>query len=175
MKPVSIIFINGTSSSGKTTIARELQKRIPEPFCYYASDQLADQGFRSRKAYVQAPSERERFFDGFHRSIVAFGEAGNDLIVEHIVEEQTWADDLVRLLSPFDVFWVGVHAPVEELERREEARGDRRPGEARFHLKTHRYMRYDLEVDSTQPLGLVLEQIISAWRARENNGGFSLG
>jgi chloramphenicol 3-O phosphotransferase len=166
VKPSRIIFVNGTSSSGKTTIARELQKRIPEPFCYYASDQLADQGFRSRKEFTRAPSERERFFDGFHRSIAAFSEAGNDLIIEHIVEEQSWADDLVRLLSPFDVFWVGVHAPVEELDRREEARGNRRPGEARFHLKTHRYVRYDVEVDSTQLLDSVLERIILAWRAR---------
>jgi chloramphenicol 3-O phosphotransferase len=166
MKPSRIIFINGTSSSGKTTIARELQKRLPEPFCYYASDQLADQGFRSRKAFAGAPSERERFFDGLHRSIVAFCEAGNDLIVEHIVEEKSWAEDLIRLLSPFDVFWVGVHAPVEELDRREQARGNRRPGEARFHLKTHRYVQYDIEVDSTEPLDSVLERIISAWRAR---------
>jgi chloramphenicol 3-O-phosphotransferase len=90
----------------------------------------------------------------------------NDLIIEHIVEEQSWADDLIRLLSPFDVFWVGVHAPVEELDRREEARGNRRPGEARFHLKAHRYVQYDVEVDSTQPLDSVLERIILAWRAR---------
>jgi chloramphenicol 3-O phosphotransferase len=169
MQRSRIIFINGTSSSGKTTIARELQKRILEPFCYYASDQLADQGFRPRTGLASPPSERQRFFDGFHRSIAAFGEAGNDLIVEHIVEEQSWADDLTRLLSPFDVFWVGVHAPVEELDRREEARGDRRPGEARFHLKTHLYLRYDLGVDSTRPLDSVLEQILSAWRARRDD------
>jgi chloramphenicol 3-O phosphotransferase len=166
MRRSRIIFINGTSSSGKTFVARELQKRIPEPFCYYASDQLADQGFRSSKEFASAPSERERFFDGFHRSIAAFAEAGNDLIIDHIVEEPSWADDLVRLLSPFEVFWVGVHAPVEELDRREEARGNRQPGEARFHLKTHGYVRYDLQVDSTLPLDAVLEQIIMAWHAR---------
>ncbi len=50
-----IILLNGTSSAGKTTLARALQPGLGEPFCYYASDQLADAGFRSR-----SPPERRR-------------------------------------------------------------------------------------------------------------------
>ena len=164
-----IIVLNGTSSAGKTTLANLLRERLDEPFCLYASDQLADAGFRPTRndgGDTQAPRERDRFFDGFHRSIAAFAQAGNDLIVEHIVEEASWAEDLARLLRPFDVFWVGVHAPIEELERRERARGDRQVGEAAYHLKTHDFVRYDLEVHTTRPLAEVVEVIADRWHAR---------
>lgn len=40
-----IIFLNGTSSSGKSTIARALREKLPS-FSYFASDQLAEAGFR---------------------------------------------------------------------------------------------------------------------------------
>ena len=160
-----IILINGTSSAGKSTLAKALQSALDEPFCYYASDQLADAGFRSRREHQQrqSPTERERFFDGFHRSIPAFAIAGNNLIVEHIVEEQSWADDLRPLLAPFHPYWVGVHAPLNELIRREQARGDRTIGESLYHLKTHSFCRYDIEVDSTLPLADQVEQLRSGW------------
>lgn len=162
-----IILLNGTSSAGKSTLAGALRAALPEPFCYYASDQLADAGFRTIKRDARrAGHERARFFDGFHRSIRAFAEAGNDMIVEHIVEEASWAEALRELLAPLDVFWIGVHAPLAELERREQARGDRSIGEAKFHLKTHDYCRYDLEVDTSEAEELVVARIIEAWRKR---------
>lgn len=161
-----IILLNGTSSSGKTTLAKALRGALSEPFCYYASDQLADAGFRTVKPHARRGGERNRFFDGFHRSIQAFAEAGNDLLVEHIVEEKSWEQDLRRLLANFDVFWVGVHASLDLLERRERDRGDRTIGEARFHLKTHDHCRYDIEVNSGDPVEQVTSNIADAWRIR---------
>lgn len=165
-----IIFLNGTSSAGKSTLARALRETLPEPFCYYASDQLADAGFRvlKRGMHPGIRGERNRFFNGFHRSIAAFGEAGNDLIVEHIVEEKSWAEDLRTRTAHLDVFWVGVHAPIEDLERRERERGDRTIGEPRFHLKTHDYCTYDLEVDTRDPTGEVAARIVAAWLTRQS-------
>ncbi|MFI0849518.1 chloramphenicol phosphotransferase CPT family protein [Mesorhizobium sp. IMUNJ23232] len=171
MKPTEagrIIFLNGTSSAGKSTLAKALREALSEPFCYYASDQLADAGFRTirRARHGGAPGEREKFFDGFHRSIATFAEAGNDLIVEHIVESQAWANQLNTLLAHLDVFWVGVHAPMDELERRELERGDRSIGEARYHLKTHGFCRYDLEVDTTEPVDELAARLAKAWLLR---------
>jgi len=161
--PGKIVILNGASSAGKTTLARALQANLGEPFCFYASDQLADSGFRSRSPAQHPPTERDRFFNGFHRSIAAFASAGNNLIVEHIVEEQQWAEDLRTLLTPFHVLWVGVHAPPEELSRRERERSDRASGEALFHLKTHGYCRYHVEVDSTLSLPDQVQQVQTAW------------
>jgi chloramphenicol 3-O phosphotransferase len=41
-----IIILNGTSSAGKSTLAKALRPTLEPQFCYYASDQLADAGFR---------------------------------------------------------------------------------------------------------------------------------
>ncbi|URK87354.1 chloramphenicol phosphotransferase CPT family protein [Rhizobium sp. RCAM05350] len=169
MEKGRIIFLNGTSSSGKTTLATALREALEEPFCYYASDQLADAGFRTVKRRIRhspASGERGRFFDGFHRSIAAFAEAGNDLIVRHIVEEQSWADQLKNLFADLDVFWIGVHAPVDEVDRRERERGNRQIGEARYHLKTHSFCRYDLEVDTSEPIDQLVDRIMTAWNRR---------
>lgn len=165
MQPGRIIILNGTSSAGKSTLAKALRTAIGEPFCYYASDQLADAGFRADKRLAPR-DERARFFDGFHRSIGAFAEAGNDLLIEHIVEEAAWWSQLQTILRPFDVFWVGVHAPLAEIERRERERGNRSIGEAAYHLKTHDYCSYDVEVDTTLPQEEVLSTILEGWRNR---------
>ncbi|MGI4733936.1 MAG: chloramphenicol phosphotransferase CPT family protein [Janthinobacterium lividum] len=168
-----IIILNGTSSAGKSTLAHALRPRLPLPFCYYASDQLAEAGFRPlASTLVGEPAywaSRAQFFAGFHRSIAAFANAGNHLLVDHIVETAQWATELSALLAPFDVFWVGVHAPLAELTRREQLRGDRTLGEAQFHLPTHTFCHYDVEVDSTQPLATTIAQITSAWATWASN------
>lgn len=169
MQSGRIIFLNGTSSAGKSTLATAIRATLPEPFSYFASDQLAEAGFRPAKDKVRgfgAWGERDRFFDGFHRSIAAFADAGNDLIVEHIVEQKSWADQIRHLTAHLDVFWVGVHAPIEEIERREQERGDRSIGEARYHLKTHDYCSYDVEVDTSEPRDRIVTRIVEAWRQR---------
>ncbi len=127
--PGRIILLNGTSSAGKTTLAHALRPALPRNFHHYASDQLADAGFRPLDV-DERWKWREAFFHGFHQSIAAFASAGLDLLVEHIVEQQSWADELRPMLAPYDTFWVGVHASTDELKRREAAHGDRQPGEA---------------------------------------------
>lgn len=160
-----IFILNGTSSAGKTTLARALRPKLPVTFCYYASDQLADEGFRPVEPAARAAG-REMFFDGFHRSIPAMASAGLDLLVEHIVEEQKWANELAASLAGLDVFWIGVHAPADVMTAREVARGNRMIGEAAYHLKTHGFCRYDLEVDTTRPVDELTSHIAIAWNER---------
>ncbi len=60
------------------------------------------------------------------------------------------AQDYRALLSPFDVRFVGLFAPLDVLEARERARGDREIGLARWQYeRVHRDMIYDLEIDAT--------------------------
>jgi chloramphenicol 3-O phosphotransferase len=74
---------------------------------------------------------------------------------------------LAELLGPFDVFFVGIHCPLEELERRERARSDRPPGDARRDFETiHRHAIYDLEIDAMRPPVDNVATIIAAWRRR---------
>jgi chloramphenicol 3-O phosphotransferase len=161
-----IIILNGTSSAGKTTLARALRPQLPTSFCYYSSDQLADAKFRPIDPTARLAG-REQFFVGFHRTIPALASAGLDLLVEHIVEEQHWAEDLANLLKGFDVFWVGVHASVDLITEREKQRGERTIGEALYHLRTHEFCRYGVEVDTAQPAPDVTAAIVQAWKTRQ--------
>ena len=54
------------------------------------------------------------------------------------------------LLADFEVFWVGVYAPLDVLEARERQRGDRLIGLARWQYdRVHEGMNYDLEIDTS--------------------------
>lgn len=162
-----IILLNGTSSAGKSTLAAALRPLLPDTFCYYASDQLADKGFRPIDLDARWQG-RNAFFAGFHRSIAAFASAGLDLLVEHVIEQASWANQLEALLQPFDLFRVGVRVPLDVLEQRERMRGDRVLGEAREHMATHGHCTYDLEVENVGPPTVVAGQVVRAWECRRN-------
>ena len=103
----------------------------------------------------------------------ALATAGNNLIVEHIVETSAWMHRLLHLLDQIDVFFVGVHCPLPELERRESERGNRRIGEAQADYKiVHTFGIYDFEVLSTLPLDENVNALISAWKTRQRPSAF---
>jgi len=174
-----ILLLNGASSAGKSTLARALQSRLPQPFWHWSIDHLLAAGVLPRDRIAAGEFDwktmRPAFFDGFHRTIPALAAAGNDLLVEHIVESADAMRSLVVLLAPFDVFYVGVRCPLPELERRELERGDRRIGSAREDdASTHGLGEYDVEVDSTlaTPDELAAD-VLRAWRARRAPGAFA--
>ena len=172
-----IILINGASSSGKSTLARELQQTLPLPFWHFSFDHLRDSNAlpmaRIRSGEIDWPTMRPAVFDGFHRCLPALAKTGNNLIVEHIIENEMWLSDLVELLTGLDVFFVGVHCPLPELERRERERGNRRTGEARTDYQTvHSFTEYDLEVNSMQPNQTNVDTLVDAWKSRHPPSAF---
>lgn len=175
--PGRIILLNGASSSGKSSLARAVQARIEEPFWHISIDHLRDSGVlptaRIRSGEFPWSAMRDAFFEGFEQSLAAYVSRGNNLIVEHIMESRAWLLRLVRLLAGQDVFFVGLHCDLAELERREIARGDRRIGDARrdFH-QIHSYCRYDAELDSAVPPEANADRLIAAWRARTTPSAF---
>ena len=110
-----IIFLHGASSSGKSTLARALQAKIELPFWHISIDHLRDAGVlpseRFRRGDFDWPALRPAFFEGFHRSLAAYAGAGNNLILEHILDDERWLPGLQSLFSPFDVYFIGVHCP----------------------------------------------------------------
>jgi chloramphenicol 3-O phosphotransferase len=168
-QPGRVILLNGASSSGKSSIARELQRQLRTPFLHLSIDHLRDSGVlpleRFRSGEFAWADARENFFIGFERAVAVFAGAGNDLIADYIVESREWMDRLQATLSGCAVFFVGVHCPLEELERREAARGDRPLGDARGDFLTvHEHCTYDLEVDATLAPELNAAKIIEAMR-----------
>lgn len=177
-EPARIIFLHGASSSGKSTIARGIQARIELPFWHISIDHLRDSGVlpmaRFNSGEFDWKAAREAFFDGFHQSLVAYAAAGNNLIIEHILDTEGWLDDLVRLFRPFDVFFVGVHCPLPLLIERETARGDRQAGSAEQDFHTiHVGKSYDFEVSSTDDPVENVESVIARWRVRTGPSVFA--
>jgi chloramphenicol 3-O phosphotransferase len=170
--PGKIIILNGPSSSGKTTLARVLQKQIDIPFIRFSFDLFLD-----HKAF---PSEqikngtfswdlmRPSVFKGIHQCLPALATAGNNIIFDHIIETKAWLQHLISLISELDVFFVGLHCSLPELERREIRRGDRRQGEAHLDFQTvHSITSYDLELNSENVLEDNVASLIAAWKVRK--------
>lgn len=175
-----MILLNGASSSGKSSLARAIQARIDRPFWHISIDHLRDSGVlpsaRIKSGEFDWRAMREPFFIGFEQSLRVYLQAGNNLIVEHIMESEAWLQRLVDILSGQDVFFVGVHCDLAELERRELARGDRTIGDARrdFH-RIHDYCRYDLKVDGMRPADENADLVIAAWHDRGTPSAFARG
>jgi chloramphenicol 3-O phosphotransferase len=172
-----IILVNGASSSGKSTLCRALQARLDDPFWHYSIDHFRGSGVlpweRIDKGDFLWPDMRAAFFEGFHRCLPALAQAGNNLLVEHIVETRAWMSRLVELLEPFDVFFVGLHCPLSELDARERRRGDRRSGEARQDFAVvHTFGAYDIDLDSTRELEDNVRAVLDAWKARTRPSAF---
>jgi chloramphenicol 3-O phosphotransferase len=164
-----IIFLNGTSSSGKSTLARALQKQLDGPYLHAGIDQFI---FMLPGAYLNPPLWREVYayhyrddgsftiqtgplghllMTGMHRSAAALAESGFDVILDHVLLDARWLDECVRLFAPFEVWFVGVRCPLDVLEQRERDRKDRTLGQARAQFDVvHAGKSYDVEVDTSQ-------------------------
>jgi chloramphenicol 3-O phosphotransferase len=158
--PGKIIILNGTSSSGKTSIVRALQEILDEPFLdagidkfiwmlprRYLDQPLWDQVLGRA---TEAGPVGHRLMSGMHQTIAALSRAGNNVVADHVLVERQWLEECARLFSELPALFVGVRCPLAVLEQREAARKDRTLGQARaqFHL-VHAHGIYDLEVDTS--------------------------
>lgn len=146
-----ILFLNGTSSAGKTSIAKAFQRLHAEP-CLYASvdafifmfaDHVrADDALRTRAL--------PPVISAFHRSLPSLADCGFPVIVDHVLESPRWAEECAGVLSGYRAYFVGVHCPLDVLEERERKRGDRQIGFARWQFdRVHRHGDYDFTIDSS--------------------------
>ncbi|MEU5400272.1 AAA family ATPase [Streptomyces sp. NPDC005963] len=147
--PGLVIFLNGTSSSGKSSIARALAAQLDDPCFHLPVDAFHAMRSQPELAPDRLPDVLRRTWLGYHRAVAGMAAAGNTVIVDHVLSEPWRLWDCVALFRPQDVVLVGVHCPLPELERRERARGDRPPGlAARQYTRVHAHGLYDLECDT---------------------------
>lgn len=116
-----------------------------------------------------APSWIPEYGDEFHDIMrlahewwAAMSRDGVDMIIDHVVVDATIRAQARELLV--DAFWVGVTCDVDELVRREAARGDRYLGFASgTSAVAHQGMDYHLVVDTTAtPPDVLAHQIHDA-------------
>jgi chloramphenicol 3-O phosphotransferase len=145
--------LNGVSSSGKSSIAKQLLAVLDRPFFHMSVD--AFNGMRAKERAAElGPAEFDavlaRTRAGFHRAVAGMAAAGNDLVVDHVLSERWRLLDCLSVLAGYQVVFVGVHCLAEELSRRERARGDRQIGQAVAQLaRVHAHGVYDIECDTT--------------------------
>ena len=170
----NIIFLNGVSSSGKTTLSKEIVKLLPDYFHFSIDDfDSIIERMEERGTERLIPVPTEAFF---HRSIAMFSDQGINLIVDHVLHDEETITDAYQILNDYPIYFVGVHCPLEELEKREQSRGDRRIGQARHQLQfVHQQNEpYDMEIntfkDSIEKNAQVIAEFIVA---NEATLGFS--
>jgi chloramphenicol 3-O phosphotransferase len=147
-----IIFLNGASSSGKSSIAKVLQAMMDEPCIHLCIDDYlsAFQDDLWKKPEIVRPRWGD-IIRGFHASAAAIARAGILVIIDDVLEEEPpWVESLIELFDGIKVMFVGVYCPLAELERRELERKNRRPGMARLQFEqVHAQALYDIEVDTS--------------------------
>jgi len=157
-----VIVVNGGSSSGKTSIVRQLQGMLAEPWLATSIDDFVDSlppalqdsadGFGVAAGGTVAVGDVFRRLEAaWMAGIAATVRAGAPVIVDDVFlgaaeSQQRWRGALAGL----PVAWVGVHCDPAVAGRREAARADREPGMAvRQATAVHRDVGYDVEIDTT--------------------------
>ena len=125
-------------------MAKELQKRLKEDFLHLQLDAFIEMLPRTDDIDLFM-----KMVAGMNRCIAAMTEAGNNLIVDHVLVDKSWMDQCLEYLGGRYVLFVGLSCPLEELERREKNRDKRRQGFARAQIKNiHLKKQYDIELDT---------------------------
>ncbi len=157
-----VIFLNGASSAGKTTLGRALQAKLPGTWLLLGLDtflQLLPASFYERDSGIRfgsngAVTRGDEFFALyrlFQRAVRLLVESGTHVIVDEVLidggaDQATWE----RALSGLDAQWIAVRCDADALAQREAARGDRMRNLALWQApRVHAGVRYGFEVDTT--------------------------
>lgn len=171
-----IIFLNGASSVGKSTIAREIMRQSDRPFLYFSVNHIAnvwlDQKFIAfedepndwfyheqvidekgifETRIINGPNAVQLHWD-LIESITVLINKGYDFIIDEVLWDRRIFERYVpALLSANRVYMVKVICDLVECERRESKRKDRFKGLARglYSQVYQDFPYYDIEIDTT--------------------------
>lgn len=89
MTRAAAIVLNGTSSSGKTTLATALQRAMPEPTLYVSNDKFI---FMTPDHVLKDNQLRPQvllpLISAFHRSLPLIADCGFPMIIDHVIERR---------------------------------------------------------------------------------------
>ena len=157
-----ILFLQGPSSAGKSTLANALQVSLDECWWILEADDITRMTPTSARTgwWEATPEERphpswasdlrlSRWFAGYFGCLATLARTGTNVMAVGGWLETSQLVQLAHTFDGLDALCIGVYCPLDELERREIARGDRPSGYARSHYdKVHSHAPYDAEVNT---------------------------
>jgi chloramphenicol 3-O phosphotransferase len=163
-----VVLLNGVSSVGKGSVAKAVQAIASRPMLHVQMDAFLEmmppgsfgdpQGYTfetrseggKRVTAINSGPILALAMKALRASVAAMADAGADLVVDEVMWDAGDLADYRRRLAAHDFRVVGLFAPLEVIERRERARGDRTLGLARWQYdKVHAGVAYDLELDTS--------------------------
>ncbi|WP_313641741.1 phosphotransferase-like protein [Paenibacillus sp.] len=161
MKQGIIVLMNGTSSSGKTSISIELINQKEILFHHLSIDDFIKDFFNNKFSDIEPTREVDEqviaqiMFDPlismYYSTIKLFSEMGLNVIVDTVIDNDKWFNECLDLFFDQPTLFIGVICSKEELIRREQTRGDRKIGLAASQFsKVYCIDEYDLEVNTEE-------------------------
>lgn len=179
-----ILYLNGPSSSGKSTLAKALQDVLDPPHLHVGIDKIigmmpfninnweggeAPEGFSWKKIKdkegvtmyaIQMGPFAQKVSMTYKKVVETLASEGHPLIIDDVDFGKEAVDAWKKCLSPFSVVWIGIIAKLSDLEKREKERGDRILGSARHQYYTcHQGVEYDLTINTSK---LTLQECVAA-------------
>jgi chloramphenicol 3-O phosphotransferase len=148
-----LILLNGTSCSGKTTIATALQTLLVEPYLIVSIGQFlcvhstgaAPRGDGGVSATISAQQ-----IANLHQTILTLTSAGHNVIAEHTLLDPAWLHACASQLEVLTPLFVGVRCPLAIVEQRAASCGCRNLEHVLLQFdRVHTPGVYDLEVDTS--------------------------
>ena len=149
-----VILLNGASSAGKSTLARNLQLLLKEAAMIFSMDDyLAMSRGKPEPALDAVRESGLPFIESFHAAIAEAARKGALVIVDHVIgESRRWIQDLLNRLDGIPRILVRVECRQDVLLERERRRTDRTPAPAhaqRQHAGIHRHFPHDFSIDTS--------------------------
>jgi chloramphenicol 3-O phosphotransferase len=167
-------MLNGTASSGKSSIIKELQERAPFPLLkagidhfitmiphsYYGWGKNAHEGIQFIREEAPQGTVTQIRNGPFGRALLhmiphavaLMARENMNVVCDEVLFYDYYLEKYTEAFKGLKAYFVGVHCDLEELIRREQKRGGVCPGLGRDQIsRVHGPTRYyDLEVDTTR-------------------------
>ena len=151
-KPLGyVVILNGVSSTGKTTLARAMQRVSNELIVHISlDDHLMALPCEWRSNAFLLASVVPMVVQNVFTSAAFYAQRGVNVVVDIVLQERKWVIDFIEILHECQVLCVGLFCPCDELERREKQRDAPTDRLSSQMNRVHEFMFYDHKFDTSK-------------------------